>query len=59
VQPVGVASLAPHPEALVLQVEIVDVGGQDLLRPCCCLIQQPPEALFPDADVGSAEEPLQ
>jgi len=59
VQPVGVAPFPPHPEPFVLQVEIIDVRGQDLIGPRRCLIQQPPKAFLPDADVSSAEEPLQ
>jgi len=59
VQPVGVAPLAPHPQPLVLQVQVADVGGQDFLGAGGRLIEQPPQALLPDADVGAPEQPLE
>lgn len=59
IQPVGVTPLAPHPQSFVVQVQVGDVGGQDLIRPCGGFIKQPPQALLPDADVAAPKQPLQ
>ncbi len=59
VQPFGVTAFGDRPGALVVQVEVLDVEGEDFLRAGGGLIQQPPQALLPDGDVLAAEQPLQ
>jgi len=58
-QPLGVTALGGGAGALVVQVDVLHVEGEDFLRAGGGLIQQPPQALLPDGDVLAAEQPLQ
>lgn len=59
VQPVAVAALAPHAQALVVEVEVREVGAEHLLGAGGGFIQQPPQALLAERDVVAAKQPLQ
>ena len=57
-QPLGVAAFGDCAGAFVVQVDVLDVEGEDFLRAGGGLVQQPPQALLPDGDVLAAEQPL-
>jgi len=58
-QPLGVTALGGGAGALVVQVDVLDVEGEDFLRAGGGFIQQPPQALLPDGDILATEQPLQ
>ena len=59
VEPVDVAPFAPYPQPLILQVKISHVARQDLVGPGRGLVEQSPQTLLADGDLGLSEESLE